>query len=640
MPHTHSAVPRTLVLALAACLTLQASARGDEGAARLGTKIADFSLKDAAGKPVVLRDLKEKKAVVVVFLSFDCPNSTGYSPVLADLAKRYADKGVSFLGVCRADAEDAAALAKHAGEFKLGFPLLRDDNGAAVEALKAETTPEAFVLDHNFVLRYRGRIDDGYNARLKKNLIIRNHDLKNALDELLAGKPVSRPLTKAVGCPIGVDKNVAKAGAVTYHRDVLPVLQNHCQGCHRPGEVGPFSLMTYKQAVNWASDVKEYTQSRKMPPWKITEGVAFHNERRLTDRELATLASWADGGTPEGDAKDAPPARQFTEGWQLGTPDLVLTPKDDFVLGPGGRDLFRCYVLPTGLTEDKYVVALEVKPGNARILHHTLNYIDLAGQGRRLEEEAQAKEKDKKEGEYDRGPGYSVAMGVGFAPRGGLSGWAPGQLSRTLPEGYGWLLPKGSDVIVQAHYHRDGRVEKDRSSLGLYFAKKSAGMKPFKGGLIGGEFPRVLGIFQGIPANQEHCKVTGAVPVLQDCTLHSIMPHMHLIGREIKVTLEAPGASSKTLLAIKDWDYNWQETYFLKEPMSLKAGSALKVEAYYDNSARNPNNPNNPPRAVTLGEQTTNEMCFVFLGATSEGAGRPFGRPAGLLQIRPPERKP
>src|SRR5262249_54573713 len=148
------------------------------------------------------------------------------------------------------------------------------------------------------------------------------------------------------------------------------VLQNHCQQCHRPGSVGPFALLTYKQAVNWASDIKEYTQSRQMPPWKPVEGIAFYNDRRMSDRDIATLAAGVGGGTPAGDPKDAPPPREFTDGWQFGKPDLVLTPSDDFVLGGGGRDLFRCFALPTGLTEDKYVVAIEVKPGNPRVVHH------------------------------------------------------------------------------------------------------------------------------------------------------------------------------------------------------------------------------------------------------------------------------
>lgn len=624
-----------IVLPLLALLAAMQPARADEptSAAKLGTRIGNVTFQDIAGKPFALHDLKDRKATVLVFLSFECPNSNGYAPLLAEMAKRYAARGVAFVGVCCTD-EDAATLAKQAAEFKLGFPVAKDEKCAIAEALKAEATPEAFLLDHNFVLRYRGRIDDGYAARLKKNLVITHHDLKNALDQVLAGKPVTTPVTKAVGCPISVEKAVKKDGAITYHRDVLPILQKNCQHCHRPGEVGPFSLMTYKQAVNWAADIKEYTQTRQMPPWKVAEGVAFHNDRRLSDKEIATLAAWADGGTPEGDPKDAPPPRSFADGWMLGTPDLVLSPKEDFVLGPGGRDLFRCFVLPTGLTEDKYVVAIEVKPGNPRIVHHTLNFIDTTGQARKLEEQAQAKEKDKKEGEYDRGPGYSMSMGIGILPRGALGGWAPGQLPRTLPEGYGWRLPKGADLVIQTHYHRNGRVEKDRLQIGIYFAKSNEGMKPFKGGVIPGRF-------LAIPAGNDNFKVTGEVPVAQDCVLHSIMPHMHLLGKQIKVTLKTP-EGEQTLLAIKDWDYNWQETYFLEKPMALKAGSTLKIEAIYDNSSKNPNNPHNPPRLVTFGEQTTNEMCFVFLGATADGSRRtPFGPPTGLnLRDRLQERRP
>src|SRR5262249_30148723 len=162
---------------------------------------------------------------------------------------------------------------------------------------------------------------------------------------------------------------------------VLPILQRNCQECHRPGEVGPFSLMTYRQAVNWATDIKEYTQSRRMPPWKISEGLAFHNERRLSDHGIAVLAAWADNGTPEGNPKDAPPPVKFAEGWRLGQPDLVLTLSDDFQVGPSGNDVFRCFVLPTNLTEDKFVEAMEVRPGNPRVVHHALLFVDTAGQG-------------------------------------------------------------------------------------------------------------------------------------------------------------------------------------------------------------------------------------------------------------------
>jgi peroxiredoxin len=615
---------RLLVVTLG-CLLATTSVRGDTGPsrARLDKKIANIPFTDANGKPASLYDLRDKKAIVLVFLSFDCPMSNGYAPILNDLVKAYTKRGVEVVGVCAND-EEPAQIAKSIRELQIAFPVFKDNKFTAANALEADVTPEAFILDGNYVLRYRGRIDDEYAARLKKNARITRNDLRVALDELLAGKSISEPATQAFGCPIFRSAEVRKPGGdVTFYRDVLPILQNNCQTCHRPGEVGPFSLMSYRQAINWASDIKDFTQSRRMPPWKPVEGDEFRDQRKLSDREIAILAAWADGGTPEGDPKDAPEPRKFVDGWQLGEPDLILTVPNDFQVGASGRDVFRCFVLPTNLTEDKYVTAVEVRPSNRRVVHHTLNFIDTTGQARKLEQAAQAKAQAT---DVDIGPGYSVTMGVGFLPRAGMGGWAPGQVARYLPPGSGYLLPKGADVVLQVHYHRNGRVEKDRISLGLHFAKKPI-ERPFQGTVIPGRF-----LF--IPAGTERFAVKGSIWIDQDCKLYSVMPHMHMLGREIKVTLTPPDGPARTLVAIKDWDYNWQETYFLTRPIVVKAGTRFDVEAVYDNSSKNPNNPNNPPQAVRFGEQTTDEMCFVFLGATSDQPGR-----IRVLRTAPQEKK-
>jgi peroxiredoxin len=598
------------------------AARADKAAStdKLGTKIDRVTFQDAAGKPFPLHDLKDKKAVVAVFLSFDCPVCTSYCPVLAELAKTYEPRGVAFVGITTNEDEDAAGVAKHAAEYKIPFPVFLDKRLKAADAFKAVTTPEAFVLDHHGILRYRGRIDDAYSARLKRKSQVSRHDLREALDEILADKPVSQPATVAVGCPITRDPANRKAnGKVTYYRDVLPIVQNHCQLCHRPGEVGPFALLTYKQAVNWASDIKEYTQNRQMPPWKPVEGKPFLNERRLSEKDIATLAAWVDGGTPAGDPTDAPPRRTFVQGWQLGQPDLILTAEAEMQVGPSGKDLFRCYVLPTRLSEDKYVTAVEVRPGNPRIVHHTLQFIDTSGQARKLEQKE--KERAKKPDELDVGPGYSSAMGVGFLPRGGLGGWAPGQMARHLPEGTGHLLPKGAEVVMQVHYHRDGRLEKDKTQIGLYFAKKPVS-RPYQGLVVAGGNGQGRVRFFMIPAGAARHRIQGSMWVEQDCVIHSVMPHMHLLGKEIRVTMTPPGGATETLVHIADWNYNWQETYWFKQPIAVKDGTRFDIEAYYDNSDANPNNPSHPPRLVTFGEQTTNEMCFGFIGATSDKPGR------------------
>lgn len=616
-------LPLLLVLIVLTGTTLRADS--DTVVDKLNKKIDNVTLHDKAGKPRSLYDLKDKKAIVVVFLSFECPVSTSYSSILAELAKSYRGKQVAFVAVNSSDDGDAARLVEQAAEFKLPFLVFKDENFRAADAFKADTVPSVFVLDHNFVLRYRGRIDDGYYARLKKNGRITRNDLRQAIDEVLAGKPVAEPATKPIGCAIVRERKTRKDGTVTFYRDVLPIVQKNCQECHRPGAVGPFALMTYKQAVNWAEDIRQYTQERQMPPWKPVEGPAYQGERKITDKEIETLAAWVDGGTPEGDPKDAPPQRQFVEGWQLGQPDLILTVPEDMTVGASGPDLFRCFVLPTNLTEDKFITAVEVRPGNSRIVHHTLNYFDTSGKGRELEKKAR-EEKESKQGDF--GPGYSAAMGLGFVTLpgqvGGLGGWAPGNVPHHLPDGYGYFLPKGSDLIIQTHYHRDGRVEKDRTSIGLYFAK-DGNTKRWKGMVLPGRF-------SFIPPNNEHFRVRGGMEVLQECKLYSVLPHMHMLGREIKVTLTPPKGKPTTLVAIKDWEYNWQETYFFKEPIVIKPGTRLEVEAFYDNSDKNPNNPFSPPQTVKFGEQTTDEMCYVFFGATSETPGRINFRRDGPLE--------
>jgi peroxiredoxin len=599
--------------------------------AKIGEKIPNLTFKDEKGKTYRLYELENKKAIVIVFLSFDCPVAKSYAEPLSEMAKEFGKHGVTLWGLTTNEDETIAEVAKQAKHFNLTFPVFKDERLRAADALQADVTPEVFVLDGNFVLQYRGRIDNMYSQRLKKHSEVTEFNLRQVLAELVTGRSVSVSATRPIGCSImRPDRTVAKDGKITYCRDVLPILQKNCQSCHRPGEVGPFSLLTYKQAVNWAQDIKDYTQRREMPPWKISEGVAMHNDRRMSDKEIKTLVAWVDGGTPEGDRKDAPPPREFPKGWQLGTPDLILTPESEFVLGPSGKDVFRCYVLPTKLQEDQYVAAVEVRPGNPQVVHHALLFFDNQGIAQKLEKSAQENEKknpptDPHTGEvskYDRGPGYSSTMGVGFIPRGNLTGWAPGYLTQMLPDGVGMPLPKNSDLVLQIHYHRNGRAEKDLTQIGLYFAKKKV-ERPWEPGTIaGGVGSGPLRFVFTIPPQEERFAVDGDMWATRDFTLLTIMPHMHLLGKDIKVTMTPPGEAEKTLLTIKEWDYNWQEIYFLKEPIQVKKGTRIHLEAHYDNSDKNPRNPFNPPRRVYLGEYTTNEMCFVFLGGYSDRGKR------------------
>lgn len=571
-----------------------------------GANPLEMELKDLAGSKAPLGKHAGPKGTVVMFLQFDCPISAEYSAQVIRLGEKYQSQGVGFVGVL-ADEEAGATLAKKASGFGLKFPLLHDRDFKLADALGAKITPEVFLLDEKGKTIYSGRIDDTWTARLRRNPAPKNNDLADALEALLIKKPIRVMKTEAVGCPIERPQRVATGAQVTYHRDIAPIFQEKCQSCHRPGEVAPFPLTGYGQALRWKDLLVEVVEKRQMPPWLPGGGYHFRGERRLTDVEIQKIRQWVKEGCAEGDFAAAPLPRQFPEGWQLGKPDLILELPEEMIIGPEGKDLFRCFALPTNLTEDKHVVAYELRPGNRRVVHHTLHFLDTQGRGRKLEAEAKASLKEKA---ADRGPGYTVAMGVGFSPSGEIGGWAPGISAKFLPENTAYFLPKGADFILQIHYHRTGKEEKDRTRVGLYFAKQPASR--FVQPLV------IPGSFLVIPPNKPDFKVKNTVWLAKDALLHSVDPHMHLLGRTFVMHITEPGADKVEAIRIDDWDYNWQEIYFLKEPRKLKAGTRIDIEAVFDNSSSNPNNPSTPPVWVRFGEQTTNEMCFMFLGLTTD----------------------
>lgn len=619
-----------------ALLTACSVGAADSPRGSIGSTVRPFTVRHPEGGDATL-PVADAKLQVIVFVSFECPVAKSYLAPLADLKKAYGDKGVSFAAIC--PDEGAAEVKRQAGEFKLGVPAYADPDLKAVRELGAECVPEAFVLDAKGAIRYRGRIDDRWVTPGKQNPRKPTPDLANALDELLAGKPVTVSKTPAVGCPAGAvesNKSAPPAKAVTYYQDVLPILQNRCQDCHRPGEVGPFSLLTYKQAVKWGDRLKDYTASGAMPPWKPTAGPAFLNDRRMPKAEIETIAAWVDGGCLEGNPLAGPPAKKFADGseWQFGPPDLIAEMPGDFDLGPVGPDHFRAMVMKhAAIPHDKMIAAYEVKPGNPRIVHHTINYFDTTGQAATL---AKAEfERKKAPGEPDRGPGYTSAMGIGFTPLlpnavGGIGGWTPGQRGFKLPAGTGYVLPKNSEVVVQMHYHRNGKAEQDRTRIGLYFAKDPKSLKPLNLLVVPGLVCPSQGYkpFRVIPAGSGEFEVRGAVVTEQDCTIHSVLPHMHMLGKNVSIAMTPPGGKEQTLVEIRDWDYNWQEGYFFKEPIPVKAGTRFEIRAVFDNSGANPNNPFSPPRDAKRGDETTDEMLFGFIRATSD-------QPGSMIRAKP-----
>ncbi|MBM3458287.1 MAG: hypothetical protein FJX77_07120 [Armatimonadetes bacterium] len=265
-------------------------------------------------------------------------------------------------------------------------------------------------------------------------------------------------------------------------------------------------------------------------------------------------------------------------------------------MAANGEDEFRCFVLPTGLTEDRQVVGIEIRPGNPRVVHHVLNFVDLLGRGRKLDEK-------------DPAPGYSSGPGgVGFLPNGAMGGWAPGNLPRYLPDGVGLPLPRNSDIVIQVHYHKTGKPETDQTQVGFYFAKQ-----PIQKRLR--VWP-LTNLAINIPPNEPRHEVRASMTLPADAHAVDITPHMHLLGKEMKVTATFPDGKTESLIWIKAWDYRWQDTYRYENLVRLPKGTRLELTAYFDNSSSNPLNPNTPPQRVRFGEQTTDEMCFAFIGFT------------------------
>ncbi len=601
----HRILPLTAaLLALAAPILAAPTKPGSPAANRSEAPVHGLIFRDLSGSPHDSAEIAAHPATVCYFLAAQCPVSNVYGPRIAATAQKYLAKGVASFAVYSNRQETEAEVARSAKERALGIPVVRDAGSRLADLLGAKATPEAVVIDAHGIVRYRGRIDDNpVSSRVV------SHDLANALDAVLAGQPVGTPRTLVVGCGIRRASTAAatRPGVPTYAHDIAPILRNKCEGCHRPGEVAPFSLQTYAQASAWAVDIKRYTQNGQMPPWKP---VAHYGEfqdapsRILTAAERASIAAWANAGAPAGNLAGAPPPRKFVSGWQLGEPDMVIQPSRSYHLAADGDDVYRNFVVKTNFTEDRYIRVVEVRPGNASVVHHVIAYVDAGANGSYPSEGLETKTTDGQ-------PGYTSFGGPGFVPSGMMAGWAPGNAPMPLPEGVAIPVPKGARIALQVHYHKNGKPETDLTRLGIHFYRGTVN-KTVTGGLA-------LNFFFRIPPGDPHYKVEATMPITTDMHVYAVTPHMHLLGREIKVWATLPDQTERDLVWIKDWDFNWQNSYYLKSPIALPSGSKVHLTSYFDNSDQNPRNPNRGHlRSVGWGEQTTDEMCIAFIHATRD----------------------
>ena len=387
-----------------------------------------------------------------------------------------------------------------------------------------------------------------------------------------------------------------KAQAPTWANDIAPIVYNNCSKCHRTGGIAPFTLLSYSDAYNNRFGIQADTKSGIMPPWSPdSHYTSLANERILTDVQKKAISDWVSAGAPAGDLTKAPPAPTYSSIGEIATPNLVLTIPPYNV--NTSTDLYRCFAIPSNLLNDQFVTDIEVLPGNRRVVHHVLAFQDTT-------------QSLLKQNAKDGQPGYTNFGGTGSNLSKLIFGWVPGQGKTSFPRGLGVKLKKNTVIVLQVHYPGGTNNQVDSTRIVFKYATNSTGMRELSTEPILNHLLNITPALN-IPANTVK-SFTESFNIPVDVTILSVAPHMHLIGRNFKVYGLQPGGDTLRLINVPNWDFHWQGSYQFKNALKIPAGTTLKAEANYDNTPNNPYNPNSPPKNVTLGENTTDEMMLVY----------------------------
>lgn len=540
-----------------------------------------LTTKDISGK-IVSIPAPGAKATVVALTSTTCPLCLRYGPTLASLEKQYAKSGVQFVFVNPTE-EPLADMQSMRSRLGWKGAYVLDPESVVTRQMGSKTTTEAYVLDAQGVVQYRGAVDDQYaiGASLPEP---RKRFLASALDSVLKGAKPAITFTEAPGCLLNVEA-AAPQVAVTYHGQIRSFIDKNCLQCHRPGGVGPFTLDSYASVKSRGKMLQYVMKEGIMPPWFADhpkDKSPWINDRQLAPQDKAMFDAWVEAGMPEGKPDPKYVAPKFVEGWTIGKPDSILQIPNPIAVKATGTMPYQNVVVPTGFTEDKWVTAIEVMPTDLSVVHHVLVFV--GDRSRRQLGEISDDELDE----------ISGFFGI----------YVPGNSALVYSNGLAKRIPKGANLRFQIHYTPNGKETQDQTRIGFKFATEPPKQEVHTASLVNLQFV--------IPAQAPNHEVTAQMRIPSEVKILSFLPHMHVRGKAARYELTPSGGQQTTLLNVPKYNFNWQLNYIFKEPLSLKKGDNLKYTAWYDNSENNPANPD-PNRRVGWGLQTSDEMHLGYL---------------------------
>jgi peroxiredoxin len=540
-----------------------------------GDRVENFRLLDHLGASHLLSYYSDQRAIVLMSFGNGCPIVRKAMPELRALRDRFQGEGVVFLLLDSNLQDNRAAVAAEAAEYGIDLPVLLDAGQLVGEALGVERTGEVYLIDpKTWHLNYRGPIDDRLNYGAQREQA-RQHFLADALVATLAGKPVAQPRVDAPGCLVNFPERAADHKSISYDQTIAPLLLEKCVACHRPGGVAPWAMTSYEQVRGFAPMMREVLRTKRMPPWQADPHYGdFIGDRSISTEQLKTLVHWIEAGAPRGSGGDplADTKHVWSE-WTMGKPDLIIeTPP--YKVPAVGAVTYQYPRVANPLGRDVWIRGIEILPGRRDVVHHV-----LAG----LEDPRRAQ--------------FPGSVGE-------LGGYAPGKNAAPYPADTGILLRKEADFRFQMHYTPNGKAVTDVTRVGLYLSEQ-APRHELKMTLI-------MNTALAIPAGAKDYSETLSHVFDRDVMLYSLLPHAHLRGKAAKYTAFYPSGGSEVLLSVPNYDFNWQPTYFLKNPKRIPRGTKLVLDMHWDNSAQNPLNPD-PDRVVRWGDQTWEEMNVGWL---------------------------